>query len=60
MNNKIFVKTAENKIYELDLDQEQDRKFYYHYKNNPFLDHFEQNGLIIAEAKTREELEKIN
>ena len=56
--DKIFVKTIENKIYELDLDREQDKQFYYHYKNNPFLEDFEENGLIIAEAKTKEELEE--
>lgn len=59
MANKIFVKTMEDKIYELDLDKEQDKKFYYHYKDNPFLETFEKDGLIIAEAKTREELENI-
>lgn len=56
--NKIFVKTQENKIYKLDLDNEEDRTFYYHYKDNPFLDDFEEDGIIIAEAKTKEELEK--
>ena len=54
--NIIFVKTAEDKIYELDLDQEYDKRFYYHYKNNPFLEDYEVNGTIIAEAKTKEEL----
>lgn len=57
MANKIFVKTVEDKIYELDLDKKQDQKFYYHYKNNPFLEDYEESGRIIAEANTKEELE---
>lgn len=51
-----YIRTQKGKIMKIDLSNKDDQSFYYHYKNNPFLDDFEKGNLIIKEADNVEKL----
>ena len=55
MNTK-YILTARNRVKKLDFDDTDDRIYYWHYKNNPFLADYEQEDIIVKEADNLEEL----